>query len=152
MRGVKQVRLKSKPFFCRLIYSDEAGGQVLRCEKHELRGRPDFIYKTRLMGRLVPMELKSGEVKDGPHYGDVMQLVTYFVIIEGAMGKRPGRGYLRYKNAMFVVKNTRAVRKELMAILADMRKMLKTGQGAANPSFVHCRHCLARGTVCEKNA
>ena len=121
----------------------------MRSTRHDLRGKPDFIFRSRITGRPAPMELKSGRVAGQPRHGDIMQLVAYFVIIEDAMGKRPKRGYLRYQNAMFVIKNSTKRRRELYAVLADMRNMLKTGEGHANPSFVHCRHCVARGTVCE---
>ena len=149
MRGVKQVSLRDAPFLCRQIYVDGQGAKMLRSEKHDLRGKPDYIFKNIITRRIVPMELKSGEVADGPHHGDIMQLAAYFLIIEEAMGARPKFGYLRYKNAMFKVKNTLRLRKALLATVADMREMLATGKGQANPSFVNCRYCAARGTVCE---
>jgi CRISPR-associated exonuclease Cas4 len=149
MRGIKQVKLRDAPFLCRQIYADGKGGKMLCCEKHNLRGKPDFVFKKIITGRLVPMELKSGEVDGAPHYGDIMQLAAYFLIIEDAMGAKPKKGYLRYKNAMFKVKNTARLRKALLNVVADMREMLVTGEGEANPSFVNCRYCIARGTVCE---
>ena len=148
-RGIKQISLQDRPRLHRLIYGDAKGGKLLYSAKHNLRGKPDFIFQSRITGRLLPMELKSGRADGLPHHGDVMQLAAYFVIIEEAMGKRPRRGYLRYQNALFAIKNSAKRRKELCAILTDMRKMLKTGEGHANPSFAHCRHCAARGTVCD---
>ncbi|MCL2376209.1 MAG: Dna2/Cas4 domain-containing protein [Defluviitaleaceae bacterium] len=149
MKGIRQVSVKDRPFLCRPIYQDGKGGKLLRSEKHNLRGKPDFVFKNIITGRLVPMELKSGEVEDEPRHGDIMQLAAYFLIIEEAMGKRPKKGYLRYKNAMFKIKNTARLHKALLAVVGDMRKMLITGAGEANPSFVHCRYCVANGTVCE---
>ena len=149
MRGVKQVRLRDAPFLCRQIYADGKSGKLLKSEKHDLRGKPDFIFQNIITGRPVPMELKSGEVDDMPHLGDLMQLAAYFLIIEDAMGARPKKGYLRYKNAMFKVKNTVRLRRALLAVVADMREMLVTGEGEANSSFVNCRYCAAKGTVCE---
>jgi len=78
-----------------------------------------------------------------------MQLAAYFLIIEEAIGARPKAGYLRYKNAMFKVKNTARLRRKLLDVVADMREMLATGKGRASPSFAQCRYCVARGTVCE---
>ena len=86
MKGVKQVSLRDAPFLCRQIYADGQGVKMLRSEKHDLRGKPDYIFKNIFTRRLVPMELKSGEVADGPHHGDIMQLAAYFLIIEEAMG------------------------------------------------------------------
>jgi len=150
MRGVKRVNLRDAPFLCRQIYADGQGGKLLKSEKHNLRGKPDYIYKSIITGRLIPMELKSSEVDDMPNYGDLMQLAAYFLIIEDAMGSpRPKKGYLRYKNAMFKVKNTARLRRNLLSVVEDMREMLATGEGSANPSFVNCRYCVARGTVCE---
>ena len=145
--GIKRVQPRKRPFFSRLIYSD---GKILTSQTHALRGRPDFIYENVLTRRLAPMELKSGIIGDAPpHYGDVMQLAAYFLIVEDAMGKRPRRGFLRYRDAMFVVKNSARRRKEVLAVMADMRHMLESGVGEANPSFVHCRYCIARDSVCE---
>ena len=148
-RGIKQISIRDRPFLCRPVYQDGKGGKLLRSEKHNLRGKPDFIFKNMLTGRLVPMELKSGEIADTPRHGDIMQLAAYFLIIEEAMGVRPKKGYLRYKNAMFKIKNTARLRRALLAVVADMRQMLATGEGQANPSFAHCRYCAANGTVCE---
>lgn len=149
MRGIRQVSIKDKPFLCRSVYKDGKGGKVLRSERYDLRGKPDFIYKNIITGRFIPMEIKSGEIDDTPHHGDIMQLAAYFLIIEDAMGKRPRKGYIRYKNTMFKIKNTARLRKTLLAVVGDMRQMLVTGVGEANPSFAHCRYCVANGTVCE---
>ena len=148
--GVKRVVLRDSPRFCRLIYSDGQGATLLKSHKHGLQGKPDFIFQSRFGRRLIPMELKSGKTPtDGPFFGDLMQLAAYFLIIEESHGKRPKRGLLRYKDGMYVVKNTARRRRELRKIAADMRAMLETGQGMANPSFVQCRYCVARDTVCE---
>jgi len=152
MKGIKQVALRDAPLFCRKIYADGKGGNLLYYERHNLRGKPDYVYRNIFTRRPVPMELKSRELKeDAPQYSDLMQLVAYFLITEDAMGLRPRVGYLRYKNAMFKIKNTLRLRKELLGIIADMRQMLETGEGQANPSFVNCRYCVAKETVCEFN-
>jgi len=139
-------------YFHRCIYEDGRGGKLLHSPKYNLRGKPDFIFKNILTGGLVPMELKSGEADGAPRRGDIMQLAAYFLIIEDTMNKRPRKGYLRYKNAKFKVRNTSRLRKELLDVVQDMRKMLATGEGRANPSFAHCRHCVARYTVCERSS
>ena len=50
---------------------------------------------------------------------------------------------------MFKVRNTRRIRKEVIKTVNSMRNMMKTGKGEANASFVNCRYCLCRGTVCK---
>ncbi len=135
-----------------IIYSDEDGGTLLVSEKYDLQGKPDYIFQTLLGGAYIPVELKSTKLKEDeyyPHEGDLMQLVAYFLIIEDVYGKRPKQGRLIYKNRMFIIKNTRSLRRQINAYLKEMRKMMNTGKGIAEPSFPKCRNCVSRGTVCE---
>ena len=135
-----------------IIYSDEEDHTLLISEKYDLQGKPDYIFQTIFRGSYIPVELKSTKLKEDqyfPHEGDLMQLVAYFLIIQDVYGKRPRKGRLVYKNRMFIVRNTRALRKQNQNYLKEMRQMLKTGKGIAQPSFPKCRNCVCRGTVCE---
>ncbi len=135
-----------------IIYSDEEDNKLLISEKYDLQGKPDYIFQTILGGSYIPVELKSTKLKEDeyyPHEGDLMQLVAYFLIIEDLYGKRPKQGRLIYKNRMFIIKNTRSLRRQLNRYLKEMRRMIKTGKGTALPSFPKCRNCVCRGTVCE---
>lgn len=143
-----------------LIYSDSRGSshnknveysKLLKSEKYDITGKPDYIYKKAGSNQLIPVELKSGDIKSGnmPHQGDLLQLGAYFLIIEEAYGVRPKKGRLVYKDYMFIVKNTSSIRNEVKTTINDMRRMLKDGNGKANSSFVTCRHCMCRGSVCE---
>lgn len=143
-----------------LFYSDQKSedkiegviyAKLLHSDIHNISGKPDYIYRKKNGTKLIPVELKSGVIGDSdtPRQGDLMQLVAYFIIIEDVYGLRPKQGRLIYKDYMFIIKNTQKVRKELLAILWDMRDMLQTGEGEANNAFVQCKHCLCRETVCE---
>lgn len=150
--AIKMKKPKHGILGAHIIYSDENGGKLLHSEKYELQGKPDYIFQTVLGRSYIPVELKSTTLKEGdhvPHEGDLMQLAAYFLIIEDVYGKRPKYGRLIYKNRMFIIKNTRALRKQVSGYLKEMRKMLKTGKGMAQPSFPKCRNCVCRGTVCE---
>lgn len=148
----------------RLFYSDQKGdkretdviySKLLVAETYELSGKPDFIYRKRGSGMLLPVELKSGKIGDAtqPHEGDLMQLVAYFLIIEDLYGVRPKYGRLIYKDCMFLIRNTKALRNRVFALLQQMRRILAEGDGALEDtegaSFVKCKHCMCRGTVCE---
>ena len=135
-----------------IIYSDEEDHTLLISEKYDLQGKPDYIFQTMLGGSYIPVELKSTRLKEDdyyPHEGDLMQLVAYFLIIEDVYGKRPKQGRLIYQNRMFIIKNTRSLRRKNKKYLKEMRQMLKTGRGIALPSFPKCRNCVCRETVCE---
>lgn len=141
-----------------LIYADQKGGagqedfgKLLYSARFGLQGKPDYVFRSRLGGRIVPMELKSGRIGDAPepHRGDYLQLAAYFLLLEDVYGKRPRFGRLVYADYMFEIRNTAGVRREVLRTMAEMRQMLETGEGRAECSFVHCRHCVCNGTVCE---
>jgi CRISPR-associated exonuclease Cas4 len=135
------------------IYSDEKGTKLLVAPKQQLQGKPDYIFQTWFLKKYIPLEIKSGILKeDEPHSGDVYQLAAYFLIIEELYGKRPPYGKLVYANKTFIIKNTYKIRKQLKYILTEMRNMLE-GKGSlqAEPSFIKCKHCVCKMTVCEFN-
>ncbi len=154
---IKKTKPILHPFGYKIIYTDQKIGRennvvksrLLKSEKFGLQGKPDFIYKN-IFGKIIPVELKSGKIKDGnlPHIGDMMQLATYFIIIEEVYGKKPRFGNLIYKDYMFKIKNTKGIRKEVIKTVDRMNDMLNSGKGEASCEFVKCRYCLCKG-VCE---
>ncbi|MDR2940879.1 MAG: hypothetical protein LBV08_11280 [Clostridiales bacterium] len=159
----KDIRKKppslNKPGYI-MIYTDQKGNfdkekivvsEMLVSKKHDIRGKPDYIFMNKRKNDLMPVELKSGKIgqRAFPHKGDFMQLIAYFVILEEVFGLEPKEGRIIYKDYMFIVNNIKSHRDEFFNILSDMRSMLKTGEGKANASFVSCRHCICNGTVCE---
>ncbi len=131
-------------------------GKMLTHEALNLCGKPDFIYSD---GReLIPAELKSGKIKESasPREGDLMQLAAYFFLAEAEYGLPARKGLLIYGDAMFTVRNTRALRETLVEKLNEMNEMLERPpetragiESEAEPGFVKCRYCACRGTVCE---
>lgn len=158
-KAIKKTKSKGlAPFGYSLFYTDQNTKnknpnviykKLLFSEKYNIQGKPDFIYKK--FNTCYIIELKSGAIKDEPmpHMGDLLQLVSYFLIVEDLYGYKIKKGKLIYSDYCFIVRNTRALRKYLLNTLEDMRYMLKTGEGEANCSFSHCRYCMCRQTVCE---
>lgn len=142
-----------------LLYADqkqegkgtEDFGKLLYSERYDLQGKPDYVFRSRFLGRLVPVELKSGSIgeEDLPHYGDYLQLAAYFLILEDVYKKRPAFGRLVYQDYMFEIRNTRKVRRDVFRTMKEMQEMLRYGVGKPNCSFAHCRPCICNGTVCE---
>jgi len=147
--------------WAKMIYTDQKQKKssasliqhkILSSEKYGVRGKPDYIFQRYISGSLIPVELKSGTISKKnplPNPGDLMQLAVYFLIIEDVYGKRPKQGRLIYKNYMFIIKNTKKLRTQVLTTLEDMRKMLETGDYKVDSSFIKCKSCICKETVCE---
>lgn len=142
-----------------LVYADapkgerEAGvtySKKLSDPHHRLQGKPDMVFSN---GRqFIPVELKSGSlgIKNRPRDGDLMQLAVYFILVEAEYGVRPKQGRLIYNDGMFIVANSRVLRKRLLRMLAEMRKAASAEPShAPEAHWAKCLHCPCRGTVCE---
>ncbi len=126
--------------------------RLLESKKYNLKGKPDFILKHKSKEQYIPVELKSGKIRDGlvPHEGDFLQLITYFLLIEEEFGTSPKYGKIVYSDYMFIVKNTNKNKKKLLNVVNEMRTMLVTGKcRKVTASFNKCRYCLCNNTVCE---
>ena len=143
----------------RLFYTDQKNtekenhviySKMLTSQQYNICGKPDYIFKHKVKNRYIPVELKSGIIgeKDMPNEGDFMQLLAYFLIIEDLYHTRVKEGRLIYQDAMFIIRNTISIRKKVLKQLKRMRTMLQTGKEYAEPSFVHCKHCICYKTVC----
>lgn len=134
-----------------MIYADEKGTKMLVAEELGLQGKPDMIFETWGLRRYIPLEIKSGRLKDEePHLGDLYQLVIYFLLVEAVYGKRPPYGKLVYANKTFKVRNTAKLRRKAIQTVEEMRQMLdgKT-HTKAKTDFMKCKHCVCKDTVCQ---
>lgn len=133
------------------IYLDKKGVKMLIDEPLGLQGKPDMIFETWILKRYIPLEIKSGKLKDNvPHEGDLYQLVAYFILIEHVYGKKPPYGKLVYANKTFKVRNTAKLRKKVLAIMNQMREMLDEKIDIQiKAEYAKCRHCVCKDTVCE---
>lgn len=156
-KDIKKAKPKLHPFGYTLIYTDQkikcsddvVVSKLLKSEKFGVQGKPDFLYEN-FFGKIIPVELKSGKIGEEklPHLGDMLQLATYFIIVEEVYGKKPKYGNLIYSDYMFKIKNTREIRKEVLKTIKKMNKMLATGDGEGCFDFVKCRYCLCK-SVCQ---
>lgn len=159
-RGINGIRKLRKPprfLLWKVIYTDMyvrekkdgiTYGKILYSEKYELQGKPDIIYRHRITGEILPVEIKSGQT-DCPHNGDLLQVGAYMLIIEDIYNRTPKKTIILYKNNSFVVKNTHFMRNWVLETANKMRTMLETGEEEAKPSFANCRNCVCDQTVCE---
>ena len=143
----------------RIVYSDADGtARPLVARRYPLTGKPDYVVLIS-GGWHVPVEIKSGRaprVKGGermPRHEDVLQLVTYLIILDDLYDEPPRYGLLRYADATFEVPYAADLREEVLALLAEMQALdeeLDETEEAprGDPSVQRCRACAFR-EICD---
>ena len=143
----------------RIVYSDADGeARPLTARRYPLTGKPDYVVLTS-GGRRIPVEIKSGRAvraKGGeraPRHEDVLQLVTYLIILDDLYDEPPRYGLLRYADATFEVPYAAGLRDEVLGLLAEMQALDEdldeTGEAPrGDPSLQKCRACAFK-EICD---
>ncbi len=131
---LKRSKVPSVAYKNKSIYSDhrERPVKALFSSKYKLAGKPDFILHTK--DGLLPLEIKSSRRPYRPYFSDVMQLVSYCLLLE-ERGDKPRYGFLQYKSGKaFSVPYTEGLKSHLLKVMGEMRACVKEPQGT-------CRKC-----------
>lgn len=154
LSGRAAQRQAGLPPAARVIYSDtgawERPVKPLFSPRYRLTGKPDYIVRDEA-GVVIPIEVKPNRRAPQPRPADVMQLLAYGILIEDEWGTKPGYGLLNYRDEVFRVEFSPALRAEFFAILAEMRRARR----AANVPRSHdeparCHSCGLRGACADK--
>ena len=127
------------------VVSTDMGGwrrpdKALFSPNYRLTGRPDYLVKH---GRhLIPVEVKPTRMSHRPYPSDVLQLGAYCLLMENSVGKPP-HGLLRYREQTFRIPYTRRLRRQVLRVLADMRRL--DGARDVRPNHREPRRCLGCG-------
>lgn len=135
-----------------VIYEDMSEARPsppLISRRYGLLGKPDYLVRRGEL--LIPVEVKTAAAPERPYASHVMQLAAYCLLVEEAFGRRPPYGWIRYRDRVFRVDYTAALREELLAILAAMRRDLARGE--AHRQHRHPSRCRACGfrAICEES-
>jgi CRISPR-associated exonuclease Cas4 len=117
-------------------------------EKHNLRGRPDYVLL--IDENHIPVEVKTGRVPRGPLFSHILQLAAYCLLVEEEYG-RPPYGILRYGTADHQIDFDDELRTLVLTKMEDMRRIEKTGDAHRNHNRPgKCRFCSRRDVCPEK--
>lgn len=131
----------------KVIYTDlDRPARPLFSRKFLIAGKPDYIVKDEKTDVLIPVEVKSGNAKK-PHWGHVLQLAAYCLLIEETYCVRVPYGLLVYADGkQHIVKFDDALRSEVISKVEEMRRCLKHGGVAKGNRFEgRCFSCSVRG-------
>lgn len=138
----------------RIVYADTGEWSTVArpyfSPTHRLTGKPDYLVETRKGP--VPVEVKHTKVPpDGQAYeAHIMQLASYCLLVEEAHGKRPPYGLIRYQDALIQIDYTPALRRTLLAVMADMRKgHSRRSVRRSHEDAARCMACGLRHTCGE---
>lgn len=136
----------------RIIYADTQHWAKVKRPLYdrelELSGRPDYLIRKGKL--IIPVEVKSTQVKTSPHEAHIWQLAAYCRLVEKDMGTRPPYGVLHYPNVTFAVDFTPKLEQDLIRLLRDIRLSEQSGDVSRshnNPN--RCLHCSYRSTCDE---
>lgn len=127
-----------------VVYVDTGAWQrnekPLFSSTYQLTGKPDYLVREHQ--RIIPVEVKSRAAPAEPYLSHVMQLAAYCLLVEDVLGSPAPFGYVHYRDRTFKVEFTRALRAELLGLLADMRKAGRTAQvHRSHAQAGRCAHC-----------
>ena len=125
---------------------------VLRSDKHNLAGRPDYILHED--GVRIPVEVKTGRRPRAPFFSHVLQTGAYCLLVEEMYGKSPPGGQLRY--GLETEPHTVEWEPKLKAIVLE--KLEEMNDALAGRSEVHrnhnrpgkCQNCSRRRGCSER--
>jgi CRISPR-associated exonuclease Cas4 len=131
----------------KVIYTDlDRPAKPLFSRKFLIAGKPDYIVKDEQTRVLIPVEVKSGNAKR-PHWGHVLQLAAYCLLIEEAYSIVVPYGLLVYADGkQHQIKFDDALRSKVISTADEMRRCLKRG-GVTNGNRFEgrCLSCSVRG-------
>ncbi len=127
----------------------EDDSKLLRSKKHHIRGRPDYILEKE--GDLIPVEVKTGRVPQGPFFSHILQIAAYCFLVEEDMGEKPPYGLIRYGDTEFDIEYDEDLKELLLEKVEDMREGLKTEDVHRNHHRKgKCANC-SRREICPES-
>jgi CRISPR-associated exonuclease Cas4 len=125
-----------------VIYTDlDRPAKPLFSRKFRIAGKPDYIVRDEHLNAYIPVEVKSGYAKK-PHWGHVLQLAAYCILVEEAYSISVPYGLLVYADGkQHHVMFDDALRSKVLSVAAEMRRCLE--QGSVEGDSKHKRRCLS---------
>lgn len=128
----------------RVIYADTRNWGAVEEPLYDpalaLTGKPDYLVQRG--GQIIPVEVKSSPVREGPYDEHIFQLAAYCLLVQRVYDTRPPYGIIHYPKQTFAVDFTPELEGALLDLLAEMRKAERKGEQArSHESPGRCLKC-----------
>jgi CRISPR-associated exonuclease Cas4 len=151
---VLEIRTRrSESSYDEIVYDDSGIQKVpekpLFDSELRLAGKPDFLLKKD--GVLIPVEMKSTQIRNSAYDNHLYQLLAYCRLTEKTYGERPPFGILRYRNKAIKISYTIEKEAALSSVIAAMRSDIQNGvHSRSHQQPSRCLNCGYRGRCPEK--
>jgi len=113
-----------------------------------LTGRPDYLVKQG--DQVIPIEVKSTRIAQGPYDTHIFQLAAYCLLVERTYNVRPAYGILHYPDRTYRINFT----SELESAALDLLEEIRSKEGRKELPRSHetparCHGCGFR-SVCDQ--
>lgn len=135
-----------------VIYADTRGWLPVEKPLYDhnlgLTGRPDYLVKQG--DQVIPVEVKSTRIAQGPYDTHIFQLAAYCLLVERTYNVRPAYGILHYPNRTYRINFT----SELESAALDLLEEMRTHEGRkdlprSHDTAARCHGCGFRA-VCDQ--
>jgi len=135
-----------------VIYSDTRGWLSVEKPFYDaalgLTGRPDYLVEQG--DQIIPVEVKSARVDQGPYDSHIYQLAAYCLLVERSYGKRPAYGILHYPNRTYRIDFTSELESATLALLEEIHMNERRKElHRSHESPARCTGCGYR-SICEQ--
>lgn len=152
LRRAARTRYKAGLPSGRVVYADTGDwrppDKPFFSAKYGLAGKPDYVVETR--AGLIPIEVKSRAAPSEPYDSHIWQLVAYCLLVEECENQAPAYGIIKYADTAFEIDYTAAMRRDLLAILDEMRRVSKVGTRRSHDDARRCAGCGYR-PMCDQS-
>lgn len=119
---------------------------LLEAPALRIRGRPDYLLRERVGGRIYPVEVKPTRESTSLFESDAIQLAAYMLLAEARYGREfAGYGLVRYRSAEFRVSLTLDLRRRCVAAADGVRAARQSAEVHRSHAIApRCRGCAVR--------
>lgn len=128
----------------RVIYADsrlwKPVNEPLYSAHLGLTGKPDYLVEHNK--QIVPVEVKSTHVSQGPYDSHVFQLAAYCLLVHDIYKVRPDYGILHYPNRTYRIDYTEELESTAIDLLREMHTQeTKRALSRSHDSPTRCKAC-----------
>ena len=118
--------------------------KLFKSRSLRISGRPDAILEKD--DALIPVEIKTGKIPQGPYFSHILQLGAYGVLLQEEYGSLPPYGLIKYgpkgEEKEFRVDLDQRLMDTLKDKVGEMRKAMVSGDVHRNHNrFGKCQYC-----------